>query len=71
MAAELAKLSPEDEVAIMAVNIGEDDSRKMLTDFTRDRSQIAAALKRVPALMVSEEDEKIREMIKASGPDTA
>jgi hypothetical protein len=69
MAAELAKLSPEDEVAIMAVNIGEDENRKMLTDFTRDRNQIAAALKQVPTLMVSE-DEKIRAMIHASGPDT-
>ena len=69
MAAELAKLSPEDEVAIMAVNIGEDESRKMLTDFTRDRNQIAAALKQVPALMVSE-DEKIQAMIDASGKDT-
>lgn len=68
MATELAKLSPEDEVAIMAVNIGEDESRKMLTDFTRDRNQIAAALKQVPALMVSD-DEKIRAMIDASGPD--
>lgn len=71
MAAELAKLSPEDEVAIMAVNIGEDESRKMLTDFTRDRNQIAAALKQVPALMVSEdEDEKVRAMVDASGKDT-
>jgi VWFA-related protein len=69
MAAELAKLSPEDEVAIMAVNCGEDETRKMLTDFTRDRNKLAAALKQVPALMVAE-DEKIREMIKASGPDT-
>lgn len=68
MAAELAKLSPEDEVAIMAVNIGEDESRQMLTDFTRDRSRLAAALKRVPALMVSNEEE-IRAMIKASGSD--
>jgi VWFA-related protein len=69
MAAELAKLSPEDEVAIMAVNFDGDGTRKMLTDFTRDRSQIAAALKRVPSLMISEEDEKVREMIKAAGPD--
>lgn len=69
MAAELAKLSPEDEVAIMAVNFDEDGNRKMLTNFTRDRNQIAAALKQVPALMVSE-DEKIRAMIKASGPVT-
>ncbi len=69
MAAELTKLSPEDEVAIMAVNFDEDGSRKMLTDFTRDRNHIAAALKQVPSLMVSE-DEKIRPMIDASGTDT-
>jgi VWFA-related protein len=68
MAAELTKLSPEDEVAIVAVNIGEDESRKMLTDFTRDRNQIAAALKQVPALMVPE-DEKIGAMVEASGKD--
>lgn len=69
MAAELAKLSPEDEVAIMAINFDEDETRKMLTGFTRDRNQMAAALKKVPALMRSE-DENIRAMIKASGPDT-
>jgi len=69
MAAELAKLSPEDEVAIMAVNFDEDGTRKMLTEFTRDRSQIATALQRVPSLMLSEEDEKVREMIQAAGPD--
>ncbi len=69
MATELAKLSPEDEVAIIAVNIGEDEGRTMLTDFTRDRNQIAAALKQVPALMVSD-DEKIRAMVDASGKDT-
>jgi VWFA-related protein len=69
MATELAKLSPEDEVAIMAVNFDEDDSRKMLTDFTRDRGQLAAALKKVQELMVSE-DEKVRAMVEASGKDT-
>lgn len=68
MAAELAKLSREDEVAIMAINFDEDGSRKVLTDFTRDRSRIAAALQQVPALMVSE-DEKVRAMISAAGPD--
>lgn len=68
MAAELAKLSPEDEVTVIATNFDEDGSRKILTDFTRDRSRIAAALKQVPSLMVSE-DEKIQAMIKASGPD--
>jgi VWFA-related protein len=69
MNAELAKLSPEDEVAIMAVNFDEDGSRKMLTDFTRDRNQIAAALHQVPALM--SEAEKTRAMIEASGRDTS
>ncbi|MGI9168102.1 MAG: VWA domain-containing protein [Pyrinomonadaceae bacterium] len=68
MAAELAKLSPEDEVAIIITNFNEDSGRKMLTDFTRDRGQIAAALKRVPSLLVSEE-ENVAAMIKASGPD--
>ena len=68
MAAELAKLAPEDEVAIIATNFEEDGNRRLLTDFTKDRSQIAAALKKVPSLMVTEED-KVREMIKASGPD--
>lgn len=69
MAAELAKLSSEDEVAIMAVNFGEDESRKLLTDFTGDRSRIAAALKQVPSLMVSEEE--VAAQIKASGTDTS
>jgi VWFA-related protein len=56
MAAELAKLSPEDEVAIMAINFNEDETRKILTDFTCDRARIAAALKQVPALIKSDED---------------
>src|SRR5260221_8934944 len=44
MADELAKLPPEDEVAIMAMNInGEDEKRIWLSDFTRDRAQLAAA----------------------------
>ncbi len=49
MADELAKLSPEDEVAIMAIDIsGEDEKRVWLTDFTRDRAQLGAALSRAP-----------------------
>jgi len=52
MADELAKLPPEDEVAIMAMNInGEDEKRLWLSDFTRDRTQLAAALARVPAFV--------------------
>jgi VWFA-related protein len=49
MSDELAKLSPEDEVAILAMDInGEDEKRVWLTEFTRDHAQIVAALGRAP-----------------------
>src|ERR1700730_1829963 len=52
MADELAKLPPEDEVAILAMNInGEDEKRILLTDLPRDRAQLAAALARVSAFV--------------------
>ena len=47
---ELAKLPPGDEVAIMAMNIGEDEQSIWLTDFTNDRAKLAAALAQVPGL---------------------
>ena len=47
---ELAKLPPGDEVAIMAMNIGEDEGSVWLTEFTNDRAKLAAALARVPAM---------------------
>ena len=47
---ELAKLPPGDEVAIMAMDIAEDEERFWLTQFTNDRAKIAAALARVPEL---------------------
>src|SRR5829696_10327983 len=47
---ELAKLPPGDEVAIMAMDIAEDEERVWLTEFTSDRAQLAAALARVPAM---------------------
>jgi len=50
---ELAKLPPGDEVAIMATNIGEDEGRTWLTEFTNERTKIAAALARVPAMCAS------------------
>src|SRR6266852_1802354 len=63
MSDELAKLPPGDEVGIMAMNIGEDEKRVWLTTFTNDRTQIAAALARVPTFVekpdrVSNEKEK-------------
>lgn len=48
MADELAKLSPQDEVAILAMNIGEDEQRVWLAGFTRDPAQLVAALSRAP-----------------------
>ena len=47
---ELAKLPPGDEVAIMAMDIGEDEESVWLTEFTNDRAKLAAALARVPGL---------------------
>jgi len=44
---ELAKLPPGDEVAIMAMNIGEDEQSVWLSEFTNERTKIAAALTRV------------------------
>ena len=50
MVAELAKLPPGDEVAIMAMDMAEDEERFWLTPFTNDRAMIAAALAHVPSL---------------------
>jgi len=47
---ELAKLPPGDEVAILAMDISEDEDRVWLTEFTNDRAKLAAALARVPAM---------------------
>ena len=52
---ELAKLPPGDEVAIMAMDMNEDEERFWLTEFTNDRAKLAAALARVPALCVEHE----------------
>src|SRR5689334_14332126 len=40
MESELAKLPPGDEVAIMLMDMGEDERRFWVTEFTNDRSQI-------------------------------
>lgn len=48
---ELAKLPPGDEVAILAMDMNnEDEERLWLTEFTNDRAKLAAALARVPAM---------------------
>jgi VWFA-related protein len=51
---ELAKLPPGDEVAILAMDMNnEEEERLWLTEFTSDRAKLAAALERVPAMSVS------------------
>jgi VWFA-related protein len=52
---ELAKLPSGDEVAILAMDMNEDEERFWLTEFTNDRAKLAAALARVPPLCVSHE----------------
>lgn len=54
---ELAKLPTGDEVAILATDIGEDEDRVWLTEFTNDRTKLAAALGRVQAMSQSHDDE--------------
>jgi VWFA-related protein len=54
---ELAKLPPGDEVAILATQIGEDEDRLWLTEFTNDRAKLAAALARVQEICQSRDDE--------------
>src|SRR5215216_2090220 len=55
MEGELAKLPPGDEVAILAMDMNEDEERLWLTEFTNDRAKLAAALARVPAMCESHE----------------
>ena len=58
---ELAKLGPNDEVAILAMDInGEDQKRVWLSDFTRDPVQLASALMRAPQFIDVEPHEADR-----------
>ena len=52
MAAELSKLPPEDEVAVIVLDPnGVDNRREWLTPFTRNRAQTASAMAIVPTLV--------------------
>jgi VWFA-related protein len=52
MAAELSKLPPEDEVAVIVLDPnGVEDRREWLTPFTRNRAQTASAMAIVPTLV--------------------
>jgi len=65
---ELAKLPPGDEVAIMAMDIGEDEKRLWLTEFTNDRTRLAAALAKVPRF--AEENADVNDPTMAVGAKT-
>ena len=56
MEEELAKLPPGDEVAIMTMNIAEDEERFWVTEFTNERAKLAAALARVQAIAEGKEN---------------
>jgi VWFA-related protein len=69
MADELAKLSPEDEVAILAMDIdGEHEKRLWLTDFTHDQAKLVAALGRAREFVDVDPDEGDARAAKASQP---
>jgi VWFA-related protein len=58
MADELAKLSPQDELAILAMSVnGEDEVRVWLSGFTREPNQIVAALDRAAKYIDVEPEE--------------
>ncbi len=70
---ELAKLPEGDEVAILAINLNSvddktaairNDKAMWLTEFTRDRGQLDAALARVPALIAPKPEQPATEAAK-------
>jgi len=67
---ELAKLPPEDEVAILAMDInGEDEKRLWLTEFTNDRTKLAAALARAPQFVDVDPETADQRAAKEQRPD--
>lgn len=72
---ELSKLPPGDEVAIMAMDIGEDEHRFWLTEFTNERTRLATALARVKAIVEAHDDstpdEDIERQRKAAEAESA
>src|SRR5947207_2771353 len=77
---ELVKLPPGDEVAILAINLNTVDDKTAairngkamwLTEFTRDRAQLEAALARIPALVAPapESDKKDSAKKDPNSPD--
>ena len=71
--AELAKLPPEDEVALIALCEHDgNDNPLWLTRFTNDRAKVATALLNIPAMMEKEQrDEEAREKETEASINTA
>ena len=59
MESELSKLPAGDEVAIMVMDITEDERRSWVTEFTNDRATLSAALARVRDICESKDYEVI------------
>ena len=68
---ELAKLPQGDEVAIMAMNSGENEQRVWLSEFTNDRAKIAAALDRVREICATNANEPPKGTAESRGESTA
>jgi VWFA-related protein len=68
---ELAKLPPGDEVAILAMNIGEDEQRVWLSEFTNDHAKIADALAQVRAICLKNEAPRPAENVAQNSTNNA
>ncbi len=53
MTSVLAKLPPEDEVAVLALDVGGTGGREWLTRLTRDRARVASAMSIIPLLVAN------------------
>ncbi|MDQ3650047.1 MAG: VWA domain-containing protein [Acidobacteriota bacterium] len=53
MTSVLAKLPPEDEVAVLALDVGGTGAREWLTRLTRDRARVASAMSIIPLLVAN------------------
>src|SRR6185503_12629884 len=68
---EPAKLPPGDEVAILAMNIGEDERRVWLSEFTNERAKIAQALARVQEICTQHDGEPPKGTAESRGETTS
>jgi VWFA-related protein len=60
MELELSKLPPGDEVAILAMNVIENEERFWVSEFTKDHAKLASALARVQAMCAANDAEALK-----------